>query len=129
MIFNLPVLKEQYDIQTKQVDSRESMIECDLNFSIDAQQTWEDNFPEQAKQIGLFDFVEKMKDVKIVDQATAGIALKIIYCFSLFDRKMTFREFVRLFTFNNLEYTKKLCDILAEVISFINERNQSKKNN
>lgn len=127
MKFKLPVLTEEFDVEKNEIIGKESYIDCELNFTLDAQQTWEDNFPEQAKNIGLFDFVEQMRDIKIIDQASAGIALKIIYCFILFDRKMSFRDFVRLFTFSNEEYFNKLCETLKKVLIAINERNENKK--
>lgn len=127
MRFKLPVLNEEFNAKTNEIVSTESEIDCELNFSMDAQVTWEESFPEQAKNIGLFDYVSKLQDIEIQDHATAGIALKIIYCFMLFDNKMSFREFVRMFSFANMHYFKRLCTTLENVIKFINERNDSKK--
>lgn len=127
MKFRLPILAEEFDAEKNEIIGKESYIDCELNFTLDAQQTWEDNFPEQSKSIGLFDFVEQMREIKIIDQVTAGIALKIIYCFILFDREMSFRDFVRLFTFSNEEYFTKLCNILKNVLTAINQRNENKK--
>lgn len=127
MEFKLPILKEKFDTETGNIITNEDYIDCTLNLTVDAQTTWEETFPEQAKNIGLFDYTNKYKDVEIADDASIRVALKIVYCFMLFDRKMTFREFARLFTMTNPEYTKKLGDILAKVISIVNDRWESKK--
>lgn len=127
MKFKLPILSEEFDINNNEVVKQENYIDCELNFSLDAQETWENTFPEMAKNMGLFDFVENYKDLAIKDQASAGIALKIIYCFMLFDKEMSFREFVRLFTFSDLEYFEKLCNVLKNVISYITDKNKNKK--
>lgn len=127
MKFKLPIINEEFDEKTGKVTSSESYLDCEFNFSIDAQITWEENFPELAKKIGLYDYVEKMKDIGIEDQSTALIALKIIYCFCLFEKNFTFREFVRLFTFNNIEYTKRICGILEAILKNINSKNEDKK--
>ena len=127
MRFELPTLKEEFNSETKAIVEKEGSINCELNLTLDAQQTWEDEFPVLANQIGLFDYVEKMRDVKIVDQSTAMIALKIIYCFILFDEKVSFREFVRMFTFANAEYFKKLSSTITDILKAINDRNENKK--
>lgn len=128
MEFKLPILKEKLNIDTGEVSQEEGYLDCMLNMTVDAQTTWEDNFPEQAKNIGLFDYAAKIKDVKITDEATLRIALKLVYCFILFDRKMTFREFTRLFSMSNPDYMKKLCDIITKVLKVVNDRYDSKKN-
>lgn len=127
MKFKLPIINEEFDSNTNTIKTTETFLDCEFNFSIDAQIVWEETFPELAKTIGLYDYVDKMKDVEIVDQASALIALKIIYCFCLFDKEMNFRQFVRLFTFSNLEYTQKICDLLSNILKSINDKNSDKK--
>lgn len=128
MKIKIPILKEEFDNDSKSIKTQEEFIEGQLNFTLDAQITWEENFPEQAKRIGLFDYVEQMQDVKAVDVSTLLIQLKIIYCFMLFNKEMSFREFVRLFTFDNPEYVNKLSSVLAGAIKAVNERYSGKKN-
>lgn len=125
MFFKLPVLKEVF--KGEDILSEEGVIDCELNLTLDAQQTWEDTFPEMAKKISLFDYVDKMKDVKIQDQATAMISLKILFCFLIFEDKMNYRDFVRLFTFANEEYFIKLTKTITDILSVINKRNSDKK--
>lgn len=127
MRFELPTLKEEFDNKTKEIVEHNGTLDCELNLTLDAQQTWEDAFPELSKKIGLFDYVEQMKDIQIKDQATAIIALKIIYCFLLFDNKLSFREFVRMFTLSNTEYFDKLANTLTDILKAINKRNEDKK--
>lgn len=127
MKFKLPLLEEEFNIETKEVKSTKTYLDCEFDFSIDAQQRWEENFPEQAKLYDVFDFVERMKNVEVKDVASAGIALKIIYCFLIFKDHITFREFTRMFDSTNEEYFNELKGILNDVLTYIFSRSDSKK--
>lgn len=126
MKFKLPIIEETF-IEDGKVETKESYIDCELNLTIDAQQVWEETFPELAKRISLFDYVEKYKDLKITDPASLATALKMVYCFILFDREMSFREFVRMFSTANTEYLDKLYGTLASVLKAVNNRYEPKK--
>ena len=128
MEFKLPTLKEILNVETGEVTKEEGYLNCELDMSIEAQEVWEETFPEFSKTIRLFDYVEKMKDVPIKDEPTFRIALKILFCFLRFDKKMTFREFTRLFAWTNPEYAKKVGDIFARIIGIVNDRYDTKKN-
>ena len=126
MKFKLPIIEETF-IEEGKIETKESYIDCELNLTIDAQQVWEDTFPELSKNIGLFDYVTRYKDLKITDAVTLGIALKMLYCFILFDREMSFRQFVRMFSTANDKYLQKLYGTITNVLKAVNERNESKK--
>lgn len=125
MKFELPILEERFDIKTKEVHSKKTYIDCKLDMSINAQTRWEENFPELSKTMGVFDYVDKFKNIKITDVATLGIALKLLYCF--IDIDVTYKDFISMFSGENEEYFNELWTTIKSVLEFVIERNNSKK--
>lgn len=115
--FELPTLKQEFI--NGELKSTKGNIDCYFDMSAAAQITWEREFPAQAEKIALFDYVDKLNNLKIKDTATAITALKVIYCFLVFEKPMSVLEFLRMFSFSDKEYFDELVGKLKEIMSAI----------
>ncbi len=115
--FTLPVLEQE--LVGKQVVGTTKDMVCYLDISATAQEVWEREFPAQAKQEGLFDYIERIsaitKQQKKVSIPVVISALKAIYCMIKFEKPMSKDEFLSLFSFTDNEYFSNLTQRLFEV--------------
>jgi len=122
--FELPTLKQEF-INGK-LESAKGSINCYFDMSAAAQITWEREFPAQAEKIALFDYVDKLNSLKIKDTATAVLALKVVYCFLVFEKPMSVLEFLRMFCFSDKDYFDELVGKLKEIMEAIFPENKKK---
>lgn len=112
--FELPTLKQEF--VNGELKSIKDSIDCYFDMSAAAQITWEREFPAQAEKIALFDYVDKLNNLKIKDTATAILSLKVIYCFLVFETPMSVIEFLRMFNFGDKDYFDELVGKLKEIM-------------
>lgn len=118
--FKMPVLEQEL-VNNEIVNSRKEMT-CFLDVSAASQEVWEREFPLQAKQEGLFDYIERIrvqasdKDARI---STVISALKAIYCMIRFEKPMTKDEFLSLFSFTDKEYFNELVARLLKIFELV----------
>lgn len=119
--FTLPILEQELN-DGKLVNTQREMT-CFLDISAAAQEVWEREFPVQAKQEGLFDYIERIQKAASDDEkATVPViisALKAIYCLIRFEKPISKDEFLSLFSFTNLDYFEKLTTRLMEVFQVV----------
>lgn len=118
--FTLPVLEQEL-VGTKIVKATKEMT-CYLDVSATAQEVWEREFPAQAKQEGLFDYIERIRKVakdKGTNVSVVISALKAIYCMIKFEKPVSKDEFLSLFTFTDAEYFNSLVTKLLTVFEAV----------
>lgn len=119
--FTLPILEQEL-VGNKIVKSTKEMT-CFLDISATAQEVWEREFPAQAKQEGLFDYIERIrlisKDSKGKSVPVIISALKAIYCMIKFEKPMSKDEFLSLFTFTDADYFNSLVEKLLTVFEAV----------
>ena len=117
--FTLPILEQE--LVANKLVSTEKEMTCFLDISATAQEVWEREFPVQAKQEGLFDYIERIKveSSKKSSVALTISALKAIYCMIKFEKPMSKDEFLSLFTFTNLDYFNRLVEKLQTVFEAV----------
>lgn len=118
--FTLPVLEQEL-VGTKIVKTTKEMT-CYLDVSATAQEVWEREFPAQAKQEGLFDYIERIRKVakdKGTNVSVVISALKAIYCMIKFEKPVSKDEFLSLFTFTDAEYFNSLVTKLLTVFEAV----------
>ena len=115
--FTLPILEQE--LVGKQLTSTTKDMTCFLDISATAQEVWEREFPIQAKNEGLFDYIERIRvAASKVEKPSVSIiisALKAIYCMIKFEKPMSKDEFLSLFSFTNAEYFNNLTQKLFDV--------------
>lgn len=119
--FTLPVLEQEL-VGKKIVSSTKDMT-CYLDISATAQEVWEREFPAQAKQEGLFDYIDRIK-LEAADKEKFSVpliisALKAIYCMIKFEKHMSKDEFLSLFSFTDKDYFNNLVEKLVEVFEAV----------
>lgn len=119
--FTLPILEQE--LVGKQLVSTTKDMNCFLDISATAQEVWEREFPIQAKQEGLFDYIERIK-VASQNEKTLTIplvvsALKAVYCMIKFEKPMTKDEFLSLFSFTDVDYFSQLVQKLSDVFEAV----------
>ena len=113
--FRLPVLEQE--LVGKEIVSSTKEMVCFLDVSAAAQEVWEREFPVQAKQEGLFDYIERIKEQTSGEKPSISSvvsALKAIYCMIKFEKPMTKDEFLSLFSFTDKQYFN---DLVARLLS------------
>ena len=119
--FTLPVLEQEL-VGNKLVKTVKDTT-CFLDISATAQEVWEREFPNQAKQEGLFDYIERIRlasaDKEKMNVALVISALKAIYCMMKFEKPMSKDEFLSLFTFTDAEYFNSLVHKLMAVFEAV----------
>ena len=119
--FTLPVLEQEL-VGNKIVKSVKDMT-CYLDISAASQEVWEREFPIQAKNEGLFDYIAKIKAKSAsVDKSNISLiisALKAIYCVIRFEKPMSKDEFLSLFNFTDADYYGKLVGSLKNVFEAV----------
>ena len=96
--------------------------EFELDLSLNCQMRWESRFAEQAAREDLVSYSQRIKAAleQNKDNLTASFVISIfkaIYCY--FDTDLTFSQFLKLFDFTSVDYTKRLVDKLKEVFQII----------
>ena len=124
--FTLPVLEQEL-VGNKIVKSVKDMT-CYLDISAASQEVWEREFPIQAKNEGLFDYIARIKAKSAsVDKSNISLiisALKAIYCVIRFEKPMSKDEFLSLFNFTDADYYGKLVGSLKNVFEAVNPDEQ-----
>ena len=118
--FKIPVLEQEL-VNDEIVNSKKE-ITCFLDVSAASQEVWEREFPVQAKQEGLFDYIERIKaqtEGKDASISTVISALKAIYCMIRFEKPMTKDEFLSLFSFTDKEYFNDLVSRLLKIFELV----------
>lgn len=125
--FTLPILEQEL-VGNKLINTKKDMT-CYLDVSATAQEVWEREFPVQAKNEGLFDYIERIKvesskiksteSSKTKSTALTISALKAIYCMIKFEKPLSKDEFLSLFTFTNADYFNELVSKLYSVFEAV----------
>lgn len=117
--FTLPILEQE--LVGNKLETTKKEITCYLDVSATAQEVWEKEFPVQAKNEGLFDYIERIKieSSKKSNIALTISALKAIYCMIKFEKPMSKDEFLSLFTFTNADYFNELVNKLHSVFEAV----------
>lgn len=117
--FILPVLEQEL-VGKQLVNTTKDMV-CYLDISATAQEVWEREFPNQAKNEGLFDYIDRIKQEANTNKSVALTisALKAIYCMIKFEKPMSKDEFLSMFTFTNAEYFNTLVEKLHSVFEAV----------
>ena len=120
--FTLPILEQE--LSGNKIISTKKDMTCYLDISATAQEVWEREFPNQAKNEGLFDYIERIKilagnkDNK-VSMSVIISALKAIYCMIKFEKPMSKDEFLSLFTFTDVDYFNDLVTRLLTIFEAV----------
>ncbi len=112
----LPVLEQEF-VDDKIVSSR-SEIDCYIDMSALAQERWEREYPNQAKNEALFDYVTRLdKEPKSPSKVIS--MLKVLYCFIQFDKYKSKDEWLSMFSLSDAQYLTELTDKLSKVFKAI----------
>ena len=120
--FTLPILEQE--LVGKELVNTTKDMTCYLDISATAQEVWEREFPNQAKNEGLFDYIERIRIKASENDGKIGVsliisALKAIYCLIKFEKPMSKDEFLSLFSFTDAEYFNSLVTKLLEVFKAV----------
>lgn len=108
----LPVIKKE--LKNDEIIITREDKKFGIDTSIVAQERFEINFPELAKNYDLFDFIEKLEITKDAKLAVSISRLKVIFC--LIETDMTFKQFLQLFDFSVPDYTEELVNKLKNIL-------------
>lgn len=112
----LPVLNQE--VKDGKLLSYKTEIDCSLDVSALSQEIWEREFPAQAKQEALFDYMDRV--VKQPNSMGKAISvIKILYCFIRFDRPTSKDSWLSMFNLLDTEYVNELIGKISEVFKII----------
>lgn len=106
----LPVLEKELDEASNKLVVNKRTIKVKIDTSVLAEKRWEENFPHNAKNETIFNYVERIQKAGEMDAAHILSGLKAIYCFIVSDEIENFDAFLQLFDLADVEYLKELLD-------------------
>ena len=113
----LPTLKQE--IKDGELKSVKGEMNCFVNVSASAQMIWEREFPILAEKTALFEYVDNFSQTGIKDSASAIFALKLLYCFLVFEKPLSVFDFLSMFNFASVEYFDELTQNLIKAFEVI----------
>lgn len=117
MIIKLPVQKQR--LQDDVLIYDEVSVPFEIDTSVYSEERWEQNFPNQAANEGLFQYIARVKEQGLTDRVKVTALLKAIYCFVESDSVPTYKDFAKLFNMATPEYTDKLIHSLKSAFELI----------
>ena len=113
----LPTLKQE--IKDGELKSVKGEMNCFVNVSASAQMIWEREFPILAEKTALFEYVDNFSQTGIKDSASAIFALKLLYCFLVFEKPLSVFDYLSMFNFASVEYFDELTQTLIKAFEVI----------
>lgn len=107
----LPVLDKELDETQKKVVFHPREIDVEIDTSLFAEERWEQNFPQNAKNETLFAYVERIQKSGLMESKAHILSnLKALYCFLESKELPDFKSFLKLFDLADAEYLTRLVD-------------------
>lgn len=106
----LPVLDTELDEAAGKLIKKPRDIKVKIDTSLFAEERWEKNFPAQAKNETLFNYVERVQTAGLTDKGHILSNLKALYCFMEGDEIADFKSFLQLFNLADTVHLQKLVD-------------------
>ncbi len=101
-----------------------------INTSITAEQKWEEEFKEQAKNETLFNYIARIgsSNLKTADTSLLLSAFKALYCLIECEDILNFKQFLTLFDFSEEKRFEKLINEVTNIfeIALSNSANDPK---
>ncbi len=114
----LPTVEKSIDETQGKLIVKTRDINVTIDTSLFAEERWEANFPANAKNETLFNYVERINTAgKLNDKAHIMSNLKALYCFMEGDEIADFKSFCQLFDLSDGEYLNKLVDKIKFVFN------------
>lgn len=116
----LPTITKRIDTTTNQLVVNEKDIEVSIDTSIFAEERWEANFPNNAKNETLFAYIERVKSKGLIENKAQIVSnLKALFCFMEGKEIADFKSFCQLFDLADEKYTSKLIDKIKFVFDLV----------
>jgi hypothetical protein len=116
----LPIVEKTIDEEKQTLIVKERNIDVTIDTSLFAEERWEANFPNNAKNETLFAYIERMHNTgRLDDKAHVVSNLKALYCFMEGKDISDFKSFCQLFDLANGDYLNKLIDKIKFVFGVV----------
>lgn len=116
----LPINKREL-IDGKIVDNLSEIIAY-VDISVFAEERWEKNFPELAKNETMLTYLTRLeklrKSKKDINSTTVKSMLKVLYCCLESDELPTFKSFVQIFDTTDTLFEKQF-KIIEDVLKYV----------
>lgn len=116
MKVKLPVVTKS-EIKDGQLIVDRAELEFEMDMSLGCQMRWEAKFPELAAKETFIDYAMRLKEIKSVNSAIILAKMKAAYCF--FDTDLSFLQFIKMFDFVTMEYTKELVERIDKIFEIV----------
>lgn len=116
----LPIIEKTIDETAQNVLVKERTIDVVIDTSLFAEERWEANFPNNAKNETLFAYIERVKNAGLMDSKAHIVSnLKALYCFMESADISDFKTFCQMFDLADTSYINKLVDKIKFVFGVV----------
>lgn len=117
MKIQLPVLEQSF--VNGKIISTEKIASFDIDTSVYSEERWEQNFPDLAKNEGLFQYIERIQKNSVTERVKVACMLKAVYCFIESEEIPTYKEFAQMFNLSTPDYTTRMIGALHSAFEAI----------
>ena len=115
MKVKFPVIKKE--LVDGQIKKTKIYIDFDVDVSLASQIRYETKFPDLAKREDLYNYSQRIREIKELSAGKILSWLKLLYCW--IDTEIEFVNFVKLFDLTDQDYVKEFVKSLADAFDKI----------
>lgn len=115
MKVKFPVIKKE--LVDGQLKKTKIYIDFDVDVSLASQIRYETKFPDLAKREDLYNYSQRISEMKELSAGKILSWLKLLYCW--IDTEIEFVDFVKLFDLTDQDYVKEFVNSLANAFDKI----------